>query len=102
MSIEDDLKTDTAELLERFLAKESNYGVQKTPNNIAKELADSEIKMYQQKVEKILSLFAYGEKEIFGYMKLSGFSYYWIKVERETFVTWFKEWFGKDFEEKEG
>jgi len=54
-------------------------------------------KIYDRKIEKILSMFAIRFTDIFGYEKLSGASYYWIQAEKGSFQEWFKDWFGEKF-----
>lgn len=103
MSIEDEAKTEEAEAIVRYLGKDENIGQKKTPHSISKAVSKGEIKVYQQKVEKILSLLVSWAGEIFGYEKLeeSRLTLFWIKDDKNKFKAWFKEWFGKDFEEKE-
>lgn len=99
MAIEDEAKTQEAELIVRFLASDDNFGLKKSPHGVTRGLSDAEPKVYQQKVEKILSLLVSWANDIFGYEKIDRGSLFWIKTDKNSFITWFKEWFGKEFEE---
>jgi hypothetical protein len=93
---EQETKTKESEEIVRFLSTDKNYGHKFTPNAIAKAFEKSETKIYNKKAETILLLLAAVCKPVFGYEKLSGSSYFWIKAERTQFKTWFNEWFGKE------
>lgn len=102
MGIEDEFKTQETEAVVKYLARKDIFGNKKTPNAIATALAESKVKIYHQKVEKILSVLSFGARGIFGFEKVDKISLFWIKAEKEKFISWYKEWFGKDFVEKEG
>ncbi len=102
MGIEQELREAYTEKIVRLLSTEENFGEKLTPHNISKSLNEEnpEQKYYPQKVERNLSILNVTSKGIFGYEKMKkGFTFFWISSNRETFVKWFEEWFGKPFKE---
>lgn len=100
MDIKKELKEQGTEVIVRLLAQKENFGQKMTPYNIQRLInkENPDIKYYSQKIDRILSLLAFGSEDIFGYEKVkTGFSFYWIKVDMDTFKKWFKEWFQKEY-----
>ena len=96
MSVEDEAKTEEAEIIVRYLGENGNIGKRKTPHNISKGVSKNKTKIYQQKVEKILLLLVSWTKEIFGYQKIedSRLSLFWVKTEIQSYKVCFRNFLG--------
>ena len=99
MNVEQEVKTEDAELIVRFLGKDENFGHKITANGIATGLKGAERNIFNRKAKMILLLLSAICKEIFGYERVAMATFFWIKTDKATFKNWFKEWFGKELEE---
>ena len=91
--IDEKIKTKEAELIIRFLAEKENYGKKFTANFISKALDN----ISYRKASELLPLFSIKFQNIFGYEQVMQIEYFWIKIDKESFVKWFREWFKKDY-----
>ena len=91
--IEDKMRTDAAEKIIRFLARDENFGKKFTTNLVFTSLTDISFR----KASILLSMFALKFPNIFGYEKIYRTEYFWIGSLKPDFVKWFKEWFKKEY-----
>ena len=91
---------DTFEKIVRILAEEEDFGVKMSFNyvNVTSKIKNMNICIND--VREILLSLAIRHPSIFESERMRiGFTYFWIKADRDTFEEWFETFFGKRFKE---